>query len=449
MTRPNRPALSRRTLLGGTAVAGVGAVLASGTAAAADSERRRNPIDQAAVDAVAARLDGDLIALRRDLHQHPETTGKETYTAAAVAARLRAAGLDVTTGVGRTVKDGKEVPGTGVVAVLRGARPGRTVAYRADMDAVPGDGIVPRVPGPSAPNQPPAHACGHDLHTTVGVGVAQTLAQLRHRLSGTVVFFFQPGEEGLVGARAMIDDGVLETTGAEEIHALHCGPYPVGRFAVTPGSGLPGQDWAAVTLAGPDATAAAGRLKAEIGRLGTVAMPQGPADLEKMVADVQTPDGPLARFVVTGGKVNDPDAEGRVRLDVKFRCWPQERNVEIRERIRQLAQSYAGAVVTYPRDPFPALVCPEDDANALARHLRRVLGTGGVTVNHAAFPFNGEDYALFMERIPGTYTFLGVRTPGSGIETSYPHYETFTPDERAIGVGVRAMAGWLATRTRR
>ncbi|MGW6918257.1 M20 metallopeptidase family protein [Kitasatospora sp. NPDC054939] len=451
MTSSNRPALSRRTLLGGTAAAGVGAVLASGTAASAQPAGGRGPIDQSAVDAVAGRLDGELIALRRELHAQPETTGQEKRTAAAVAERLRAAGLEVTTGVGTTVlENGDVVDGTGVVAVLRGARPGRTVAYRADMDAVPGQGIVPQ-------SSAAAHVCGHDLHTAVGVGVAQVLARLRHRLSGSVAFFFQPGEEGLLGARAMIAEGWLERTGAEEVHALHCGPYPVGRFAVTPGSGLPGQDWARVVLAGPDAATAANRLAAELAALGTVPMPpRTPADpavvsayLEKMVADVQTPNGALARFTVIRPSVGKPDAEGRVAVDVTFRCWPEERSTEVRAEIRRLAQAYPGAVVGYPKEPFPALICPEREANALARHLRRVGGPGSVTVNHAAFPFNGEDYALFLDRIPGTYTFLGVRAPGAGIATSYPHYAEFAPDERAIGVGVRAMAGWLAVRARR
>lgn len=431
MTRPSKPALSRRTMLGGAAAAGAGVVLASGSAAAADSSGRHGPLDQAAIDAVAARLDSDLIALRRDLHQHPETAGQERRTAAVVARRLRAAGLTVTTCVG----------GHGIVAVLKGARPGRTVAYRADTDAVPPEGIV--TGGTEA-----AHVCGHDIHTTVGVGVAQVLAQLRHRLSGTVVFFFQPGEEALVGARAMIDAGVLERTGAEEIHALHCGPFPVGQFAVTPGSGLPGQDRAVITLPGPDATESARRLAAEIGGLATVAPPQTPADLERMVTDVQTQDGPLARFVVVRARANAADAEGRAEIQVSYRCWPEERYVEVREEIRRLAKPYAGALVSFPADPFPAMVCPEEEANAVARHLRRVLGPGGVTVMHAAFPFNGEDFALFLDRIPGTYTFLGVRAPGAGITSSYPHYGDFDPDERAVGIGVRAMSGWLAARAR-
>ncbi|MFG3050417.1 M20 family metallopeptidase [Kitasatospora sp. NPDC048239] len=432
MTRPSKPVLSRRGLIGGTAAAGVGAVLASGAPAAADSGRRRDPVDQAAVEAVAARLDRDLIALRRDLHRHPQVAGAEAFAAATVAERLTAAGLTVTTGVG----------GNGVVAVLRGARPGRTVAYRADMDAVPGDGIMPPVDG-----RPAAHACGHDIHTAVGVGVAQVLAQLRHRLSGTVAFLFQPGEERLEGAAAMIKAGVLEQTGAEEVHALHCGPFPVGQLSVTPGSGLPGQDWATVTLTGPDAAAAAGRLAAEINGLATVALPQTEADLARLVADVQTPDGPLTRFVVARSRVQT-DAEGKVQVAATYRCWPEERTAELREEVRRLARSYPGAAVAFPRDPFPAMVCPADDANALARHLRRALGARGVTVNHGAFPFNGEDYALFLRRIPGTYTFLGVRSPGAGVMSAFPHYDTFVPDERAIGVGVRAMAGWLATRAR-
>ncbi|MFC5662369.1 M20 family metallopeptidase [Kitasatospora misakiensis] len=439
--------VGRRAVLGGAAVAGAGAVLGVGAGTAgAESVGRRNPVDQAAVDAVVGRLEGELVALRRALYEKPQTTGAETYAAGEVARRLRAAGLEVTAGIGATtLPDGTPVPGTGVVAVLRGARPGRTVAYRADMDAVPGDGIMPQKKG-----RPAAHACGHDIHTAVGVGVALTLARLRHRLSGTVVFFFQAGEELLVGARAMIAQGWLERTGVEEIHALHTGPYPVGQFAVTPGSGLPGQDWVNIAIGGPDAAAAAARLVGGIAALGTVPLPRVPAELEAMVRDVQTPDGPLARFLVTGARVAPaPDAEGRAVVEAKFRCWPPERDAEVREEFRRLAQTYPGAVVTYPRDPFPALLCPEDAANALARRLRCEFGAGAVTVNHTAFPFNGEDFALFLERVPGTYSFLGVRTPGAGIETSYPHYETFTPDERAIGIGVRAMAGWLADRAHR
>ncbi|MEV4741243.1 amidohydrolase [Streptomyces sp. NPDC049555] len=407
--------VNRRTVLGGAVAAAAGIVWGgTGRAAAAPRPVPASP--------------PDLIALRRDLHAHPEAPGQEARTAAVVAGRLRAAGLAVTTDVG----------GHGVVAVLHGTRPGRTVAYRADMDAVPPQDIVG---GGTAP----AHLCGHDLHTTVAVGVAEALARQRHRhgLSGNVVFLFQPAEEALAGARALLDAGVLERHGVEEIHALHCGPFPVGQFAVTPGYGLPGQDRGEIQLTGAgaaDAADAARRLAAEIAALATVTPPQTPAELERMVADVQTPNGPLARFVAVRARAED------ATVRVSFRCWPQERYVEIREHIRRLAGAYAGASVTFSAAPFPAMVCPEPEARALARHLRGTLGRQAVTELHAAFPFNGEDFALYLDRVPGTYTFLGVRTPGAPITTAYPHYPGFTPDERAIGAGVRAMTGWIAER---
>ncbi|MVO90336.1 amidohydrolase [Streptomyces sp. p1417] len=385
----------------------------------------RGPVRQAAVDAEAARLDRLLIRLRRDIHQHPEGPGEERRTAALVARELRSAGLAVTTGVG----------GHGVVGVLEGARPGRTVAYRADMDAVPPTDIVGGGPAP-------AHHCGHDIHTTVGVGVARVLARLRRQLSGRAVFVFQPAEETLSGARAMIDAGVLERERVEEIHALHCGPFPVGRLAVTGGYGMPGQDKAEVTLSGPGAPEAARRLAAEIGALATVALPQAPADLERLIAESQIPGGSLARFVALRATAQD------ATVRVSFRCWPQERYVEVRADIRRLTMPYAGAGVRFPAEPFPALICAERDARPLAHHLRRTVGRDKVIGLHAAFPpFSGEDFALFLNRIPGTYTFLGVRGPGAPITRSYPHYPDFSPDERAIGVGVRAMAGWIAERT--
>ncbi|WP_050800008.1 M20 metallopeptidase family protein [Streptomyces himastatinicus] len=416
-------ALARRTLLltGGAAT---GAGLAWGTAGRATAHGGTRGVAQGAVGAEVARLERELIALRRDLHRHPETPGQERRTAGVVARELRAAGLTVATGVG----------GHGVVGVLRGVRPGRTVAYRADMDAVPPKDIIGG--GLAA-----AHLCGHDVHTTVSLGVARVLARLRTRLSGTVVFVFQPAEEALSGARALIDAGVLERTGVEEIHALHCGPFPVGRFAVTPGYGLPGQDKGEVTLPGPDADGAAGRLAAEIAALATVAQPRTPADLERLIADAQVPGGPLARFVALRASAQDG------KVNVSYRCWPQERYREVRADIRRLAAAYPGASVSFPADPFPAMVCPEPDGRRLARHLRRTVGRDAVVELHAAFPpFSGEDFALYLDRVPGTYTFLGVRAPGAPVTTAYPHFPDFAPDERAIGLGVRAMAGWIAER---
>lgn len=401
--------VNRRTLLGGAAVTVAAAAVAPAVAGAA-------PLT---VDGVASRFDRELVELRRDIHRHPEIAGQEERTAGLVAQRLRAAGLDVTTDVG----------GHGVVGVLTGSRPGRTVAYRADMDAVP--------PGDQIQGGPdPAHLCGHDIHTTVGVGVAQVLSRLRDRLAGSVVFVFQPGEENLTGAAAMLADDVFAHTRPAEIHALHCGPFPVGHFATTAGYGLPGQDRGTITVAGEDDAAA---LATRLGSLSTVAPPAVSAALEQLVADVQAPHSPLAEFVYLRAQA----AGDQVRLS--YRCWPPRRYTEIRAEIQRIARPYGE--VTFPPEPFPAMVSPIREGRAVERYLRHTLGRDRVTPMHAAIPFSGEDFALFLDRLPGTYTFLGVRAPGAPIETSYPHFGTFDPDERAIGHGVRAMAGWLATRT--
>jgi metal-dependent amidase/aminoacylase/carboxypeptidase family protein len=344
-----------------------------------------------------------LVELRRDIHAHPEVAGHERRTAGLVARELRAAGLDVTTGVG----------GHGVVAILTGALGGRTVAYRADMDAVPPDVQVRG--GPVA-----AHVCGHDLHTAIGVGVALRLARARERLAGTVMFLFQPGEEDLTGAAAMLAGGVFDRARPAEIHALHCYALPVGEFAVLPGSGLPGQDRGFV--AGPDAAA----LAAEINALGDVTPPVTSADFEELVAGGRTD------FVFMQARVTPAG------LRVTYRCWPEHRYVEVREAVRRIAPA-----VRFPADPFPALVVPEREAE----ELRRYLGRERTRVHRGAVPLSGDDFALFLDGRPGTYTLLGVRAPGAPIETAYPHLGTFDPDERAIGHGVRAMAGWLAVRT--
>lgn len=169
-----------------------------------------------------------LIDLRRDLHRHPELSGDEARTAGVVAERLRRAGLEVRTGVG----------GHGVVAMLAGDRTGPLVAYRADMDAVPSDAPDPSPyaaePAP-APGRPvPRHICGHDLHVTIAVGLAESLAADRATLPGRVMFIFQPAEERATGAKAMLDAGVFRDATPVAIYGLHTAPFEVGRFASKP-----------------------------------------------------------------------------------------------------------------------------------------------------------------------------------------------------------------------
>lgn len=165
----------------------------------------------------------EMIEVRRDLHRHPEVSGQESRTESVVASRLRRLGLEVLSGVG----------GHGVMARLTGARPGRTVAIRADMDAIASNDPDPvdfrsQTPGVR-------HICGHDIHTTVVLAVAEGLAAVQSRLKGNVVFVFQPAEENVTGARAMLAAGALDTWQPEAIFAFHTAPLEVGTIGTKPG----------------------------------------------------------------------------------------------------------------------------------------------------------------------------------------------------------------------
>lgn len=134
------------------------------------------------------------------------------------------------------------------------------------------------------------------------------------------------------------------------------------------------------------------------------------------VADILTPHGPLTRFVFMQTQVSETSDRAEVR--VSYRCWPENRHVEIREAIHRLARRVDGASVVFPNDPFPALVAPQREGRALRRYLERTVGSERTRTAHAAIPFSGEDFALFLDRMPGTYTFLGVRARGAAVETS-------------------------------
>ncbi|MGW0184694.1 M20/M25/M40 family metallo-hydrolase [Streptomyces sp. NPDC003362] len=247
-----------------------------------------------------------------------------------------------------------------------------------------------------------AHLCGHDLHTAIGVGIAEVLAQLRERLNGRVVLLFQPAEETLAGARAMLEDGVLERTAPQRLADL-------------------------------------------IDGFSTICYPQSPGEFQQLLEDLRTPAGPLTRFVFARSQLTWTDEHAEVRA--WLRAWPDSRYAEIRNELRRAVDALPDAQITFQGQPFPSMVCWPELSEAAAAHLRGVLGAHAVTVLHAAFPFNGEDFALFLQRLPRAMFILGVANPEAGL-TGMPHRPDFAADETAIGAGVWSMAGFLASRLR-
>ena len=386
--------------------------------------------------------DEELIELRREIHRHPELAGEERETAGLVAEQMRAAGLEVTTGVG----------GHGVVAVLDGSADGPTVAYRADMDAVDArtnalpfplsdrafdEGFASRVSGV-------AHLCGHDLHTAIGVGVARALAQGREQVRGRLVFVFQPAEEPLQGARAMLDTGLVQRLAPREFYSLHCAPFPSGTIGVSPGYGLPGVDHLRIVLPGAD-DAAVAAVAAEVALLGTVDFPRSIAEYHAVFNALLEPETAASmQESVCISQWTEQTPDGQPVVNALLRVWPQERFAQLRARVERLAAD-AGGRVEFPGDPFPAMVNSAELSTAAGRYLSAALGPESVVWGRASWPFNCEDFALFLDEAPGAQLFLGVADAETGINGA-PHAPDFAADERAIGHGVRAMTGLLTDR---
>lgn len=360
----------------------------------------------------------ELIAIRRDIHQHPEVSGQEQRTAGVVANRLRGLGLEVHTGIG----------GHGVVGILRGAEPGPVVAFRADMDAVPSRSLDP-VPFASV-NQGVRHICGHDIHTTVGLALAEVLAAVREELGGTVVFIFQPGEEDLSGARAMIRDGVLDDPAPEAIFAFHSAPLEVGQIGSNDGLLLPGLDRIRLTLRGEGDLEVAAR--AYTRAVSSVSTGQDVTPAEFVQAMIGHPEsGPESRGAVLTGMVRagSPDARARAKR-------------EIEQAVATVEVESVGHELEYEDLFLPDVVNDSTLVRAALGPLRSAVGPDGVLELNQVTPYFGEDFAYYMQHIPGAMYWLGVSNSELG-NVGMPHSPEFVADEEAIFIGAKAMAAVL------
>jgi len=371
----------------------------------------------------------ELIAVRRDLHQHPELGFEEVRTSGIVAARLRALGLEVRTGVGRT----------GVVAMVRGAKPGRTVLLRADMDALP---ITEENDTPYRSQSPGRmHACGHDCHTSILLAVAKRLVAEAGSLAGQVKLVFQPAEElggPKGGAEAMIGAGVLEDPAPDAAFGLHVWQdLPVGLVGVTAGPWMAAVDEFTVTVKGRGAHAA---------------MPQAALDpvvcLAHMITALQTIASrnvdPFQQVVVSVTQLRAGTAfniipesawmNGTVRL-FDPALWSKLPGMFERV-VRGVAQALGcEAEVKFERGNQPTVndpaMCEVARAAAIEvvgeDHLRRDVRTMG-----------GEDFAAFLARVPGAFIAIGSRNEARGLRYDH-HHPRFDVDEDALRIGAEVL----------
>ena len=371
------------------------------------------------LNSIAERTE-EIVGWRHDIHAHPELLYEVQRTAAKVEKLLAEFGVeDLTTGIGRT----------GVVGVIRGKNgPGKTVAFRAELDALP---IVERSGKPHAStNAGLMHACGHDGHTAMLLGAAKYLAETRD-FAGTVVVVFQPAEEGGAGGQAMIDDGLLERFGIEEVYGMHNLPgLPVGDFATCAGPMMAAVDEFDVTIHGSDGHAAWPHLTAD----PIVAAGHVLVALQTIISRNLDPLGTAVLSVTrmsAGSAYNVIPSEARLGGTVRTLA-PEVRDL-IEERFRRIVEQTAAAfgataTVDYRRG-YPATITNDAKTALVAQVAREVVGEA--RVNDKMVPLmGGEDFAFMLQQRPGGYVFVG-NGPSSGL-----HTDTYDFNDDLIPVGV-------------
>lgn len=360
----------------------------------------------------------ELIDVRRDLHRHPEVSGEEERTAGIVADRLRRLGLTVRTGVG----------GHGVVGVLEGSEPGPAVAFRADMDAVASTADDPVEFRSLRPGV--RHICGHDIHTTIGLALAEGLAAVRDQLRGSVILVFQPAEESATGARAMLADDVFRDVKPDAIFAYHTAPLTVGRLATASVTLMAWRDRVRVTLSGTgDLEAAAREVRNRLREVGTVSPARAAESTpyDAVYAQVGRPRQVDANSVVVPATLST--ANPRVREVVEARLA----GVEVPAVLVELR---------YEEKWVPGVTNDPELVRQAQESAASVVGPDGVTLLNTVNPAFSEDFGSFQQEVPGVMFFLGVSNPDEGW-VGMPHAPDYVADEESIFIGARAMSAVL------
>jgi amidohydrolase len=387
-----------------------------------------------------------VVTWRRDLHEHPELSNREFRTSKLVAEHLRRLGIEVRTGVALT----------GVVGVLRGGKPGPVVALRADMDGLPvtEEGNLPFASKVRAQYNGQEvgvmHACGHDNHVSILMGVAEVLASMREKIPGTVKFIFQPAEEGAPpgeegGAGLMITEGALENPKVDAIFGLHVFPFPAGKVVYRPGAIMASSDTFRIVVHGRQTHGALPWLGVD----PIVVASQIVLGLQTITS--RQIDLTAAPAVITIGRL-----QGGVRFNIvpdsallegTIRAFDPKMQDEIHRRIHRTAEMIAqsagasaeviierGNPVTYND---PALT------ERMSATLKRVAGADAVSVGPPTT--TSEDFSLFAQKVPGLFYVLGVTPkdadPG---KVASNHSPRFFADEAALPAGVRLLASLAA-----
>lgn len=368
-----------------------------------------------------------MVALRRDFHRHPELSFEERRTSEIIAERLHAAKWEVRTGIA----------GTGVVGVLRGDRPGRTIAWRADIDALP---LTEILDAPFASGTPGVmHACGHDGHTAIAITLAEILATRRQDVPGTAVLIFQPAEEVLGGARPMIEAGVLEEPRVEEVYGLHLtSQIPAGKVDVRPGPNMASGDGFEIEVRGQGGHGAYPHLSVD-------AMTAAAHILIGMQHLVAKETSAQETVVLTVGQIQSGTKNNIIPPTAIMRGTLRTFNEKVRDTIiarlgafaADLARAYR-AEATLKLGMTCKAVVNHEAQTAFVRECA-VADLGEAAVREGQPTMASDDMCYFLRERPGCYFRVGV-APAHGRPAPH-HSPEFEMNEAGLPVGLRTALG--------
>lgn len=402
------------------------------------------PLDMSRdIDAATARLMPRIIEWRRHLHQYPELGNREVKTAKYVEEHLRKLGLEVRTGVAKT----------GVVGILKGSQPGPVVGLRADMDGLP---VTERNSLPYASKETAEyngqrvgvmHACGHDTHVAMLMGAAEILAGMKDRIKGTVVFIFQPAEEGPPageegGAPLMVKEGVMDNPKIDAIFGIHINSQtPVGTIKYKSGATMAASDWFSIKIKGKQTHGAYPWLGVDPFAVAT----QIYTGLQMIVA--RRSELPKAPVVITVGRVMGGVRENIIPEEMTMagtiRTLDAEMQKDVHEKIRQTATNIAesmGATVEVNIENKALLTYNTPElVEKMLPSLQKAAGKENVS--EANWVTGAEDFSSFSTKAPSFYFMVGGMPKGMSVAAAAPHHTPdFIIDDSRLDVGVKAFA---------
>ncbi len=438
------PLLSSRTIAPSTALLVL--ALIAGTPRTTQAQIAGNSASanriSAEIDRRAKELEPKVVAWRRDIHEHPELGNREFRTSKLVAEHLRKLGIDVTTGVAHT----------GVVGVLKGGKPGPVVALRADMDALP---VVEEVnlsfksvvrSTYNGQDVGVMHACGHDNHVAILMGIAEMLSGMRAELPGTVKFIFQPAEEGTPngekgGAEMMLEEGAFENPKVDAVFGLHVFPFETGSVRYRSGGLMAAGDLFRVVIHGRQTHGALPWNGVDPITIASQTITSMQSIVSRQVDLIATPAIITVGYIRGGVRVNIiPDS---VEFAGTIRTFDPVQRDSVKAKLRRVVTAMAeanGATATIEISGGNA-VTYNDPAltERMVPSLKRALGDDHVGVGPQTT--TSEDFALYQQKVPGMFFFLGVTPKGTDPSKVAPnHSPRFFADEAALVPGMKALA---------